>query len=634
MDYEKRKAEAGFPSGRAVTSVAIERRLGLTLWWRRARAILMAIQRDLRDAEPGQIILCAAMGGLIGAIVDLLREGVAWLHVYDFGIPANHYLSEGIGVSRTRLLFVPLIGGLALGLAARAVRARRFNEIVDPIEANALCGGRMSLRDSIWLTFTTVISNAAGASLGMEAGYSQLGAGLYSSVGRWFRLRRADLRIFVTAGAGAAIAAAFNAPLAGAFYGYELILGSYTTRALAPVVVAAVCAALTQRGMSHMQALFEVGGSFNVLPESYFLFALLGVAAACVAVATMQAVTWTERGLRASKLPDWTRPAIGGVILSALALFAPQVLGSGHGAVQFHFDLRWTIPALAFLLAMKLIASAISVGAGFRGGLFSSSLFLGTLLGALFAQGVAYFSPALEAEHNVFMLAGMGAVAAGIIGAPLTMTFLVLEATGDFQVTIAVVIAVTISSTIVRILFGYSFATWRFHQRGLSIRGAHDVGWISDMTVGRLMRSDAKTVPENLGLKALRAAYPSGSAKRLYAVDGSGHYIGTIDTSDLHDSEIDDALDGAVAGDLAAAPEQFLLPGENIRSALARFDALQVETLPVLISRNQPTVVGYVTEAYALKRYSAELERMRSAELGQRDLFSIGPLPSGKPPVS
>jgi len=619
-------------AGRTARRPAIGEPLRLETWLRRARAIFTALQRDLRDAEPGQILLCAAMGCFIGAVVDLLREGVAWLHVYDFGIPANRYLSEGIGVSRLRLLFVPLLGGLILGLAARAVRARRFNEIVDPIEANALHGGRMSLRDSIWLTFTTVISNAAGASLGMEAGYSQLGAGLYSWLGRWFRLRRADLRVFVTAGAGAAIAAAFNAPLAGAFYGYELILGSYNTKALAPVVVATVCAALTQRGMSHMKALFEVTGSFNVPSESYFLFALLGLAAAAVAVATMQAVTWIERSLRASNLPDWLRPAIGGALLSGLALYAPQVLGSGHGAVQFHFDLRWTLPALAFLLVMKLLASAISVGSGFRGGLFSSSLFLGTLLGAMFAQAAAYFSPGLESEHNVFMLAGMGAVAAGIIGAPLTMVFLVLEATGDFQVTIAVVIAVTVASTIVRVLFGYSFATWRFHLRGLSIRGAHDVGWISDMTVGRLMRSDAKTIPENLGLKALRAAYPAGSAKRLYVVDGSGHYIGTIDAAELHDTAIDDALDGAVAGDLAEAPDQFLLPDENIRSALARFDALQAETLPVLLSRSQRTVVGYVTEAYALKRYSGELERMRSAELGQRDLFSIGPLPNSKVP--
>ena len=152
------------------------------------------------------------------------------------------------------------------------------------------------------------------------------------------------------------------------------------------------------------------------------------------------------------------------------------------------------------------------------------------------------------------MLAGMGAVAAAIIGAPLTMVFLVLEATGDFQVTIAVVIAVTVASTIVRIMFGYSFATWRFHLRGLSIRGAHDVGWISDMTVGRLMRTDPKTVPGNLGLRALRLAYPPGGPKRLYVLDSEGRYAGAIDTEDLHDAAIDDALDGAVALDLAESP--------------------------------------------------------------------------------
>ena len=596
-------------------------------WLRGIRLFLTALQRDLRDAEPGQILLCAVMGCLIGLAVDLLREGVAWLHVFDFGIPSDHYLSEGIGISQTRLVFVPFLGGLVLGLVARAMRARRISEIVDPIEANALHGGRMSLRDSLWLTFATVLSNGAGASLGMEAGYSQLGAGLYSWVGRRFRLRRADLRVFVTAGAGAAIAAAFNAPLAGAFYGYELILGAYTTRALAPVIVATVCAALTQRALSHMKDLFNVTGGFTVTPGSYFLFALLGVVAAGVGVLAMQAVTWTERALRHSRLPDWLRPAAGGAILSAIAWFAPQVLGSGHGAVQFHFDIRWTLGALLVLLALKLVASAVSVGAGFRGGLFSSALFLGALVGAAFGQAAALLAPGLEAEHTVFMLAGMGSVAAAIIGAPLTMVFLVLEATGDFQVTVAVVIAVTVAATIVRILFGYSFATWRFHLRGLTIRGAHDVGWITEMTVGRLMRADAKSVPENMGLRALRAAYPFGGAKRIFTLDAQGHYAGVIDSDDLHDAQIDDALDGAVAGDLAASPEHFLLPSDNIRTALTRFDTLQMETLPVLASSSERRVIGYVSEGYALKRYTQELERMRSAELGQRDLFSIGPTP-------
>ena len=607
-------------------------RLRIEGLFRRVRLMATAVRRDARDSEPAQILLCALIGIATGAIVDLLREIVAWLHVFDFGIPADHYLSEGIGVSRIRLIFVPLLGGLLLGLMAR-LRARRMREIVDPIEANALHGGRMSLSDSLWLTFTTAVSNGAGASLGMEAGYSQLGAGIYSWAGRWYRLRRADLRIFVTAGAGAAIAAAFNAPLAGAFYGYELILGSYTTRALAPVIVATVCAALTQRSLSHMKDLFTVTGGFTVTPGSYVLFALLGVAAAAVAVLAMQAVTWTERGLRHSGLPDWLRPAAGGMALSAIAFFAPQILGSGHGAVQFHFDVRWSLEALLILLGLKLLASAISVGAGFRGGLFSSALFLGTLLGAAFAQAVAYFVPALEAEHTVFMLAGMGAVAAAIVGGPLTMVFLVLEATGDFQVTIAVVIAVTVASTIVRILFGFSFATWRFHLRGLTIQGAHDVGWIVEMKVGRLMRSDPKCVPENMGLRSLRAAYPPGGPKRIYALDAHGHYAGAIDADDLHDAAIDDALDGAVADDLAEGAEQFLLPTDNIRTALGRFDSMQVESLPVLASPSDRRVIGYVTEAYALKRYTQEMERMRSAELGQRDRFLLGPPLGLDPPL-
>ena len=200
----------------------------------------------------------------------------------------------------------------------------------------------MSLRDSLWLTFTTVLSNGAGASLGMEAGYSQLGAGFYSWVGRWFRLRRADLRIFVTAGAGAAIAAAFNAPLAGAFYGYELILGSYTTKALAPVVVATVCAALTQRAMSHMKALFDVSGQFQRHFRKLFpVRACWAWAPPASRWSAMQAVTWTERGLRASRLPDWLRPGAGrrGAV-GAGALCAPSAgQRPWRGAISFRYAL-------------------------------------------------------------------------------------------------------------------------------------------------------------------------------------------------------------------------------------------------------------------------------------------------------
>ena len=590
---------------------------------RTAKFTLTAIQRDLRASEVTQIVLCALLGVLIGALVDQLREGVVFLHRVGFSLPMREYLSTGIGASRTRILIVPLVGGLLLGLFRRATRRHRSADIVDPIEANALYGGRMSLVDSIRLTFTTLLSNAAGASLGMEAGYTQIGAALYSHVGQYFRLRRSDLRIFVTAGAAASIAAAFNAPLAGAFYGFELILGSYTPRALAPVAVAAVCAALMQRAITHMHALFQVSSGLTMAPSSYFLFGIMGIVAAGIAILTMRAVTWTERSLRVTHVPDWMRPAVGGLLLSGIAFYFPQVLGSGHGAIQFHFNVELPWLMLAVLLAAKMVASAISIGSGFRGGLFSSSLFLGALFGGMFLQIAAFFLPDIAAQRSAFMLAGMGSVAAAIIGAPLTMVFLTLEATGDFPVTLGVFLAVIIASTIVRLTFGYSFATWRFQVKGLGIRGAHDVGWIAELTVGRLMRSDPKTVSNDMPLRALRELYPPGSAKRLFVVDREEQYIGSIDAIEIHSPEIDDALAGLVAGDLASNPGIFLLPDENVRTALLRFENTQSEALPVLAARGDHRLVGYMTEAYALKRYTQELEHLRSVEIGS-DLFSLG----------
>lgn len=402
---------------------------------RRLRLIVAALQRDLRSSEPTQIALCALIGGVVGALVAAMRRSVEILHRLDFLLPPDALLSAGAGVDRWRIVFIPAAGGLVLGLTALLWRRYRPGEIVDPIEANALYGGRMSLIDSARLALSTMISNAAGASLGMEAGYSQFGSGLFSSVGRYFNLRRADQRVFVTAGAAAAIAAAFNAPLAGAFYGYELVLGSYLPRALAPVAVAAVCGALAQRSLAGTRPLFEVAAAMPVNSWSYVMFGVIGLFAAGVAVLAMMAVTWCERGMRTLPVPEWLRPTIGGVLLSGIAFYFPQVLGSGHGAIQYHFQYGWALLPLIGLLAAKLVASAISVGSGFRGGLFSSSLFLGCLFGAIFAQSLEWFQPALASQHNAFLLVGMGAVAAAIVGAPFTMVFLVLEATGDFPVT-------------------------------------------------------------------------------------------------------------------------------------------------------------------------------------------------------
>ncbi len=600
---------------------------GLPTFARLMRLSYAAFQRELRSNELTQIFACAVIGSGVGVCVAALRALVQFLHHVDFAIQGSGLLSTGLYIDSIRILFVPALGGLLLG--ALALMTGRFGarDIVDPIEANALYGGRMSLPDSLRLTASTIVSNASGASLGMEAGYTQFGSGLFSAIAGYFRLRRADHRVFVTAGSAAAIAAAFNAPLAGAFYGYELILGSYMPGALAPVAVAAVCGALSQRFIAGPQPLFEVQGGVPLDVHSYVLFGFMGVLAAGIAIVTMMGVTWTERGLKNSAIPDWLRPCAGGIALSAIAWFFPQVLGSGHGAIEYYLHTSAALFPLVLLLAAKLLASAISVGSGFRGGLFSSSLFLGCLFGGIFAKCVAVFEPHFTIQYVAFLLVGMGSVAAAIIGAPLTMVLLVLESTGDFPVTVGVLISVIASATIVRLTFGYSFSTWRFHVRGLGLRGAYDVGWIADLTVARMMRSDPKLVSTSMPLKTLREKYPPGTAKRVFAIAPDGHYAGWIDMATIHDPQLDEAVEAGVAADMVQQRDNYLLPNDNIRAAIARFDESQSETLPVLSARADPRVVGYVTEAYTLKRYAQELERRRSAELGQQDLFALGRTP-------
>lgn len=590
-----------------------------TGWWRGRMALLRALAaRGVRDNEFAIVLLGVAAAIVVALGVAALQTAVRVAHTLFFGIPLAGHLSEGIGLSTWSRLAVPALGGLVIGLTGAFGRRWLARNIVDPIEANALYGGKMSILDSLRLAASTVMSNAAGASVGMEAAYTQLGAGSASLAGQAFNLRRADLRVIVGCGAAAAIAAAFNAPIAGAFYAFELVIGSYTLPALAPVCLSAITAGAVAGWLAGGDPIFSVTQIITVGPADYPFLGPLGIGAALLGILTMQAVTWIERLFRASGLPPWARPAIGGLIVGAMALGVPQVLGSGHGAIQHNIDAGYALPTLAILLAAKTLASALSIGSGFRGGLFSSALFLGSLYGALFSAGAEVLFPHVAFHPDAFLLIGMGSVAAAIIGAPITMVMLVQEATGDFPVTFGVLTSVVVASLIVRQTFGYSFATWRFHLRGVPIRGAFDIGWIEDLTVDRLMRRDPKCVPASMSLEALRRTYPLGAAKRLFVIDETGQYAGILDLSVIHDPSFEDGTGQRTAGDLAHGRDAVLLARDNVRTALKRFVAAEQETLPVLDGARSRRPVGYLTEAYALRRYTQELERKRMEDLGER----------------
>ena len=573
----------------------------------------LTLRALVRTDEIWLAVLSAFVGCAAGVAVWLMTATTQLVHQVLFGISASERLSAMASLDPVRTVVVPTLGGLALGLVGLAVVRFRPRRAVDPIEANALYGGRMSLNDSVIVVIQTIMSNGVGASIGLEAGYTQIGAALASRFGRMFRLRRNDLRLLVGCGAAAAIAGAFNAPLTGAFYAFELVIGTYSLGTFAPVAVASIVAVsvVNALGGAPFNLTLQVPTHLDAL--DYIPILALGMVCALIGIAIMRGVTLTEELFRKSGVPGWLRPMCGGLAVGTLALATPAVLSSGHGALEVVIEAPYTLSHVAMLVLLKSLASAISIGSGFRGGLFFASLFLGALVGKTFAGALAAVSTAHAVSPVVCALVAMSALAVAIIGGPLTMGFLALEATGSLPLTVAVLAACVVSSLTVRRTFGYSFATWRFHLRGEAIRSAVDIGWMRNLTVGRMMRREMRTVRADTPIAAFKRDFPLGAHQRAVVLDEADRYAGIVLPAEVHA----DADENHRVRDLLHYTDTVLLPQMTIKEAVAMFENAESDALAVVDSAETRQVIGLLTEQYALRRYSEELDRRRRELSGE-----------------
>ncbi len=566
----------------------------------------------VRADEIWLVILAAFIGIGAGLLVVAINNTTLFAHRMLFALDNDGRLSGLSALDPQRAVMVPAIGGLLLGAAGLAIGHFYPGRPVDPIEANALHGGRMSLRDSLIVVGQTLISNGAGASIGLEAGYTQIGSAFASRLGRAFRVRRADLRVLVGCGAAGAIGAAFDAPLAGAFYAFELVIGTYSLANLAPVTLASICAIIVTHALNGAAPSLALAMPAAIDWRDYVPILLLGVICAVVGIAIMRMVTLTESLFRRSRVPLWCRPAIGGLIVGCLALVTPAVLSSGHSALRLGLNGSYGLEQAGLLLLLKALASSISIGSGFRGGLFFASLFLGVLTGTV-AGDLLSMVTTNSLPPVTCALISMSALAVAVVGGPLTMVFLALESTGSLPLTVAVLVASVVSALTVRRTFGYSFATWRFHLRGESIRSALDIGWIRNLTVGRMMRREQRTLRSDTSIASVRRDYPLGSAQRVVVVDEAGRYLGIVQVPDLHA----DGHEVSRLGELLTDDGAALLPQMNVKEAIAMFERAESDALVVIDDPERRQVIGLLTEQHALRRYSEELDRSRRELSGE-----------------
>ncbi|TAI66411.1 chloride channel protein [Bradyrhizobium sp. Leo170] len=580
------------------------------------RRLPSGLRNFVRNRETGLVAVAIVVGLLSGLLVVSISKLSQAAHALLFDIPFDEHLSSAKFILWQRALLVPIIGGAILALIAVFFsRKLRGQQLADAIEANALYGGHLSMRGSLLISIQTLLSNGFGGSVGLEAGYTQICAAFGSLFGQRLAARRSDMRLLVACGAAGAISAAFSAPLAGAFYAFEVILGAYTSASLVPVIASAVASWLVARHLTHQSFLMVPGFPSPVSAEMVGQTMMIGLLCAFASVITMLAVAFSERCFqRLSAFNGFLRPIAGGALLGSLALLTPAVLGAGHGAMQIQLLSNPTWTLLASIILLKTLASAISLGSGFRGGLFFASLLLGALIGQFYSTLMSSLLPAFALQPGTAAIAALAAFGTGVLGAPISMICLALEITGDFSVTVGAVIASSVCALTVRELFGYNFATWRFHLRGEVIRGPQDVGWVRQLNASSLMRADFDSAPSSMSIAEAQRIFSPVQVRQIVLRDAKGTYAGIVSSADLHLTE---AAEDSPLGAIARQNDEFVLPNTSIREILKTFEQSEADVLAVVDRINHRAAIGTVSEAHVLRTYGEELER-RNQELFSR----------------
>ena len=358
------------------------------------------------------------------------------------------------------VVFIPVLGGLVVGLLMFFfVGEERYHGVAGIIEAVALAGGRLRYLRMPVKTLASAVSIGSGAAVGPEDPSVQIGANIGSFFGQRLRLSDDRVRSLVAAGAAGGIAAAFNAPIAGLFFALEVILGEISASAFAWVVISAVTSAVFTQAISGAQPAFSVPAYEFRSPMELILYLGLGLLAGLISVVYIRLLYGMQDILHRWAVPRWVKPAAAGLVVGAVGLYLPQVLGVGYNTIEQ--ILNGQIVAVGLLLALllaKLFLTPLCIGAGFMGGVFAPALFLGATLGSAYGELILPVFHGVPGDAAAYAMVGMAALLAGAVHAPLTAILLLFEMTNDYRIILPLMFAVGVSLLVSRSL-----------QRNLSI---------------------------------------------------------------------------------------------------------------------------------------------------------------------
>ena len=581
------------------------------------------IVRWRRMVRNEQIIL-SVLAAVAGAVVAYGTLAFRWLidviQSLSFGASSEGLLSVAATLPWWQILLVPAVGGLAVGLFLKFLMpGGRPVGVAHVIEASALRGGRMSLNQGLAAAVASAASLGVGGSAGREGPMVHFGAALASYVARRAHLSPSLSLTLLGCGVAGGVAASFNAPIAGVFFALEVVIGHYALHAFSPIVIASVVGTIVSRAHLGDSPAFVIidHGAVNV--SEYPAFLLLGLTCAVIAWIWMRAMNTVEVGMSKSPLPEWLRPAIGGLAVGAIAIAFPQVLGVGYEATDGALKAAFPLWLLLALIVAKMAATAITLGSGFAGGIFSPALFVGAMTGGAFGIIAGAIFPELSSSPGLYAMVGMGAVAAPMLGAPISTILMVFELTGDYSMTIASMIAVSVASvTLVHIFGGRSFFAWQLERRGLDLGGGRARQVLAASRARDLMSDDFHTVAEHTTIDKIRTTLQEAPEDHIFVVDTEERLIGSLSFTDIKDVAFESGLDHLINARDAARPNPaYIVADENLERALTMMDTSGLAYIPVVDAEETLRVLGILHHRRLLAEYNKALIEEHAEEHGE-----------------
>ncbi|UOD35746.1 chloride channel protein [Deferribacteraceae bacterium V6Fe1] len=512
-----------------------------------------------------------------------------------------------------KVLFVPALGGLTVGLIGLLFKSAKGHGVPDVIKAIAL-NKKISSSVALIKTVSSAITLGTGGSAGREGPIVQIGASIGSGIGRLFKYSTERMKGAIACGAAGGLAATFNAPIGGAMFAAEVLLGEFGLKTFSPIIISSVIATTVSRAYLGNHVTFEAPTymlkSFMELP----LYAILGVVCAFVGVAFIRIFYKFEDYFEELNIPRFVKPALGGLLMGVIAIFSREIIGVGYDTIHEILISERVGVILIVILVLKILATSFTLGSGGSGGLFVPSLFLGAATGGFMGWLFNLLFPNITAFSGAYGLVAMSAMLAAMIRAPLTSILIIFEITQNYQIILPLMLSAIIANVVANFLEKESIFTWILKKQGINIKRGAEESVLNGILVKDIMEKDILTFHEDTPFREIKEGFKKARNNYFPVLDSDDNLVGIISIEDIRSVLFEEGIeDIVVAGEISTKSDLvYLLPDENLAQALKKFNKKDLGALPVVekLENGKLKFLGLLRRsdiAYAYNRAVAEV---------------------------